>query len=947
MATVWLAVDLKHDRPVAIKVLNPELAAALGGQRFLTEIRTVANLEHPHILPLFDSGEDDGLLWYAMPFIEGESLQERLDREGPLPVQVAVGIANRVAGALQAAHDQGIVHRDIKPANILLDRRGEPRVADFGVALALSAARSERLTATGLSVGTPSYMSPEQLTGDADVDARSDVYALGMLAYEMLTGRTPFEGGSLASVMTRVLTQAPQPVRDIRPEVPIWVAAAVERALAREPDERFPSAAAFAKALVAGAEARPAGSLSVRLVGVAALLVAGGAGYFAWTTAQRSAARESLGAIEALVDEGWYAEAYDRALEARRWLPSDPALAELVDRSSFRVSVVTSPPGAVVELQRFGLPGGEMPEAEQVGSTPLQELRLPRADHRLVLSLPGHVPRETVVSSELAQEFFLFSGLNRYPVEVELVREEDQPPGMVFVPGGEYRLSSPDAPSANDAVTLEPFFIDRFEVTNEAYAEFVREGGYSREALWSDAPAAIRETLVDRTGLPGPRGWSRQRFPEARERFPVTGVTWWEARAFCRAAGGRLPTVFEWEKTARSGLQSTAGVIMPWGLESAATGGGRRANFRSEGPVPVDAYPFGVSFYGAYGMAGNVREWTANAFGEGRAVTGGSWDGPAYLYTEYADVDPAYASEALGFRCALHEGPGDQGALGIELDLTPPIYTPVDRAAYEALLDFYRYDPVAPNPRVDAVDETPDWTRSRIWIDGPAGDSVLLYFWAPRSTPPPYQTLAFVPGSSVFFLETLPDDVENTVGPLIQGGRAVLGVVMTGMLERAWPPGYQSPAPPSVGFRDLMVRHGTELRLAIDYVQGREDVDMDRFAYVATSWGAGSRLPFAVVDDRYRAVVLIGAGIDERVKPTLPEADNVNFAPYIDVPTLMVNGTNDEEHPWLFRAKPLWDLLSEPKELVLVEGAGHMPPVEDRIPAINGFLDRVLGPVRR
>lgn len=947
MATVWLAVDLKHDRPVAIKVLSPELAAALGGQRFLTEIRTVANLEHPHILPLFDSGEDDGLLWYAMPFIEGESLRERLDREGPLPVEVAVGIARKVAGALQAAHDQGTVHRDIKPANILMNRRGEPRVADFGVALALSAARSERLTATGLSVGTPSYMSPEQLTGDADVDARSDVYALGMLTYEMLTGRTPFEGGSLSSVMTRILTQTPQPVRDLRPEVPAWVATTVEQALAREPGDRFPSAAAFAEALVAGAEARPARRLSVGLVGVAALLVAGGAGYFAWTTAQRSAARESLGAVEALVEEGRYAEAYDRALEARRWLPSDPALDELVDRTSFRVSVVTNPPGAVVELQRFGLPGGETPEPEQVGSTPLQELTLPRADHRLVLSLPGHVAQETVVSSELARELALFAGLDRYPVEVELVREEDAPPGMVFVPGGEYRLSSPDAPSADDAVTLEPFFIDRFEVTNEAYAEFVREGGYSREALWNDAPAAINEALVDRTGLPGPRGWSRGRFPEGQGRLPVTGVTWWEARAFCRSGGGRLPTVFEWEKTARAGLQSSFGVIMPWGVEGAVTGGGRRANFSSDGPVPVDAYPFGISFFGAYGMAGNVREWTANAFGGGRAVTGGSWDGPAYLYTEYANVDPAYSSDALGFRCTIHQGPGDQGASGIELDLTPPSYTPVDRATYESLLDFYRYDPVTPSPRVAAVEETPDWTRSRIWIDGPAGDSVLLYFWVPRSATPPYQTLAFVPGSSVFFLETLPEDVENTVGPLIQGGRAVLGVVMTGMMERAWPPGHQSPAPPSVGFRDLMVRHATELRLAMDYVQGREDVDMDRFAYVATSWGAGSRLPFAVLDDRYRAVVLIGAGIDERVKPTLPEADNVNFAPYIDVPTLMVNGTNDEEHPWLFRAKPLWDLLSEPKELVLVEGAGHMPPVEDRIPAINGFLDRVLGPVRR
>jgi len=947
MATVWLAVDLKHQRRVAIKVLKPELAAVVGSERFLAEIRTTANLEHPHILPLFDSGEDDGLLWYAMPYIEGESLRERLDREGPLPVDTALEIAAKVAGALQEAHERGIVHRDVKPPNILLDRHDEPRVADFGVALALSEARSERMTATGLSVGTPSYMSPEQHTGDREVDARSDVYALGVLLFEMLAGHPPFQGDTVRAVVTRTLTEEAPPLGGVRPDVPPGVARAVAQALAKDPGARTGSAEAFRAALVPASASGPRRSVGFRMAAWLAAAAVGVGAVLGWRTLQVSQARASLTEVAALADQGRYVEAFSRVLAAERWIPGDSTLAALGRRVSMTLSVTTDPAGAEMEVQRFDQEAQGPPESVPVGTTPMDAIRLPRADHRMVLRLPGFVSRELVVSSELVADSVSITGSDRVTVVVQLSPEADTPEGMIPVPGGAYGLTSPDAPSPETVVELEPFFIHRFEVTNEAYARFVAAGGYGRHDLWDHAPAEVRGTLVDRTGLPGPREWTRQRFPEGEEMLPVTGVTWWEAQAFCRSVGGRLPTVFEWEKTARAGLRSHFGVIMPWGLESAVTGGGQRANFDSDGPMPVDRHPFGVSFFGAYAMAGNVREWTLNAFGQGRAVTGGSWQGPAYLFPQYDDVPAESASQSIGFRCARHDGTGDQGGSGIELDLTPPVYAPVDRATFESLLEFYRYDSLPANPRIVAEEDTPDWTRSRIWIDGPESDSILLYFWMPKSSRPPYQTLVYVPGNSVFFYERVPDRVEDRIGPLIQGGRAALAVVMQGMLERGWPPGYAPPAPPTVGFRDLMVQHATELRLAMDYIQGREDVDPDGLAYVGDSWGAGSRLAFAVVDRRYRAAILLGAGIDERVKPTLPEADNVNFAPYIDVPTLMINGTNDEEHPWLYRAKPLWDLLSEPRDLLLVEGAGHIPPLESRIPAMRALLDSVLGPVRR
>ncbi len=194
MATVYLAEDLKHHRNVALKVLKPELAAIVGAERFLAEIETTANLQHPHILPLFDSGEADSYVFYVMPYVEGESLREKLDREHQLSVDEAVRLTTAVAEALQAAHEQGVIHRDIKPANILLSR-GSPLVADFGIALAVSAGGGDRLTETGLSIGTPHYMSPEQAAGESHIDARSDIYSLAALLYEMLAGEPPTRAG--------------------------------------------------------------------------------------------------------------------------------------------------------------------------------------------------------------------------------------------------------------------------------------------------------------------------------------------------------------------------------------------------------------------------------------------------------------------------------------------------------------------------------------------------------------------------------------------------------------------------------------------------------------------------------------------------------------------------------------------------------------------------------
>ncbi|NNF13376.1 MAG: protein kinase [Gemmatimonadetes bacterium] len=248
MATVYLADDLKHERKVALKVLKPELAAVVGAERFLAEIKTTANLQHPHILPLFDSGEAGDFLFYVMPYVQGESLRQRLDREHQLPVEDAVRIVTNMAEALDYAHRQGVIHRDIKPANVLL-QDGRPVIADFGIALAVTAAGGGRLTETGLSLGTPHYMSPEQATGDQTVGHQSDVYALGCVLYEMLVGEPPYTGSTAQAILGKIITQEPPSALDTRKSVPPHVDAAVRRALEKLPADRFASAQDFARAL--------------------------------------------------------------------------------------------------------------------------------------------------------------------------------------------------------------------------------------------------------------------------------------------------------------------------------------------------------------------------------------------------------------------------------------------------------------------------------------------------------------------------------------------------------------------------------------------------------------------------------------------------------------------------------------------------------------------------
>jgi TolB-like protein/Flp pilus assembly protein TadD len=371
MATVYLTRDLKHDRLVALKVLHPELAQTLGPERFEREIHLAARLQHPHILAVHDSGETAGQLWFTMPLVEGESLRDRLRRETQLPVEDAMRIATDAARALQYAHDHGVVHRDIKPENLLLTRDGSTLVADFGIARALDAGGAERLTETGLSVGTPAYMSPEQASGDRTVDARSDQYSLACVLYEMLAGEPPFTGPTAQAVNARRLCGEVPALRHVRPSVPASVEHAAIRALAPVPADRYPSVAEFAQALASAAPPQSAvpapgpparasrhpGRMIGALVGSLAMVLAAAAGLL-WRshragggTASEDSGTKQLAVLpfENLGDTSGAYFAEGIAAEIRGKLANLPGLTVIASTSSNQYRHTTKTPRQIAQ----------------------------------------------------------------------------------------------------------------------------------------------------------------------------------------------------------------------------------------------------------------------------------------------------------------------------------------------------------------------------------------------------------------------------------------------------------------------------------------------------------------------------------------------------------------------------------------------------------------------
>ena len=506
MATVYLASDLKHHRSVAIKVLRPELTPYVGPERFMREIQVTAQLDHPHILSLLDSGEAAGLLYYVMPYVDGGSLRERMKRERQLPLDDALQIAGEVADALSYAHGRGIVHRDIKPENILL-AAGHARVADFGIARALSAAGGDKLTETGLAVGTPSYMSPEQGAGEHQLDGRSDIYSLGCVLYEMLGGDPPFTGSSAQAILARKFMDPVPRLQVVRQTIPQTVERAIEKALARVPADRFATATQFAEALKQADDtgARPAGiaprlprRLRRGLVMGTPFVAAALAGW--WLMAGSRADAMELKAIAVLPCENLTRDTAQKYV-GDRWTE------ELIDKLS---QVAELRPKSWLSMQRYkATRKGAREIADEVGGAgTLVRCRVTETEDslRLTVQAIGATSDQVLWSRQYARPL---SAMNINAVQTEVATEIAGVLGVAPSPSERARL---ERPPTQDTEALKAFRLGRHFL---GLLDMEKSVAYFQQAIARDslfAPAYVG--LADATLMEGTRP-SREFVPDA------------------------------------------------------------------------------------------------------------------------------------------------------------------------------------------------------------------------------------------------------------------------------------------------------------------------------------------------------------------------------------------------------------------------------------------------
>ena len=869
MGEVYLAEDARLRRKIALKLLPARFVAdSERVRRFEREARAASALNHPNILTIYEIGRADAesgaIHFIATEFVEGQTLRKRL-LQTRLSVNEALDVGAQMAGALAAAHSSGITHRDIKPENVMLRPDGYVKVLDFGLARITqrdassasdSQARTQSVTlgtqtAPGLIMGTVGYVSPEQVRGEK-LDERTDIFSLGVVLYEMLAGDRPFKGATTADAIAALLNKEPLPLSTSLTGAPAELQRIVSRALEkdraaryrrcdemladlralreemefeqklrgkeRERSSGYTTNIAIAKP--AGVHGRPWRTL---VIGMAVLLAVAG-GWIYRRAANLKWARNQIPLLEKLAGEQKYSDAYDLAAQVKRYLPDDAAVARLMPSIADNLSVASEPAGARVYLKRFSTDSSRQSSPRQfIGETPINKLQVARGQYILSLEKEGYGTFERTIFSVLSR-----TGNTMAPPDepsdfkVKLIETSKLPDRMVYVPGGAYRLVSRAKPTGT-RVDLDDFFIDKYETTNREFKEFINAGGYFKPEHWKHSfvkdgrPLLFEEAMRlfrDRTGLPGPREWLNQNFPEGKDEHPVTGVTWYEAAAYAAFRGKQLPTVFQWEKAARNGLITYySDYSLPWGWVKFGSAVEGHANFNSSGTAPVAGFEFGMSPFGCYQMARNASEWCLNEVTEGFTVAGGSWKDVFYLFSDIGAFPGFHDSERIGFRCALNppEAKGDQGAKPIDTTRQVPVYTPPGEAYFNSLLSHYRYDKSPLDARIIETTETAEWRREKITYLGANDERALAYLYLPKSSRKPFQAIQFVPAGDVYGgYITLAESVEMQLAPFIKSGRAVWAVVFKGFKEREHPPGYERSRQSTVKRREQVVEAATD-----------------------------------------------------------------------------------------------------------------------------------------
>jgi len=944
MGEVYRAFDTGLERDVAIKVLPRELADDLDRQaRFEREAKSIAALNHENIVTIHAIGEDGGVRYLAMELVQGETLEDRIPESGMATAEL-LEIAIPIASALAAAHAKGIVHRDLKPANVMVTADGKIKVLDFGLAKlthrtdeplepvgenSATAAMSMK-TQAGTVVGTMPYMSPEQLSGKT-IGPPSDLFSFGVMLYEMATGRRPFQGSSGPTLISSILTESPPPVVELSPSIPRSLGDLIERCLSKNPADRPADSAELRTNLEAHRSTVSSSAHAVAPVGrrrlwprlaAAAVVLAtvsiAGFWYIDRVGKERRARNVTIPEIQRLLDEGDRDAALRLMGEAAEVIPGDPQLEQLEKGNTLPFLIESEPSGAEVFINSYADLGRPW---RSLGITPT-EPRLPLDQFRFRIEKPGY-------------ETFLGTGVNASAgTVVELIPEGEAPDGMVHIPAGIAAVGN------SGRVEIDAFWLDRYEVTNERFKEFVDAGGYRNPEYWIEPVVKDDRVLdweeasalfVDTTGRPGPSGWELGSYSEGASDHPVGGISWYEASAFAAWSGASLPTVFHWSRAAEFGLFADIITV---------------SNFDGRGPAPVGSYG-GIGPYGTYDMAGNVREWCLNRAGGSRYSLGGSWSDPGYMYDGMDAADPLDRSPRNGLRLMR-----TTGAIAAEamVSIDNPVFDyrtlePVDDDVFEVVKGAFAYDRTELDARLESVDDSSaHWRRERVSFSAAYGDErVPAYLFLPKNAEPPYQTVVFFPSSAALELDNSRNPGMFMAAFLIRSGRAMMYPIYTGTYER------QIPIRGHNDQRDVIIRASKDLQRSIDYLETRDDIASDRLAYCGLSLGASWGPIFTAVEDRFDASILIAGGLHRPQPGRPPESLAFNFAPRSKVPVLMVNGRNDFWTPLETEIRPMVELQGAPvedKELILLDG-GHIPnSPKDAVRPILDWLDRYLGPVR-
>ena len=1020
---VWMA---EQEEPVrrrlALKVIKLGMDTKAVIARFDAERQALAMMDHANIAKVYDAGSTDtGRPYFVMELVRGIPITKYCDEQQLTPA-ARLELFIKVCHAVQHAHQKGILHRDLKPSNILVtvnDGQATPKIIDFGIAKATQGKLTDATLFTAFEqfIGTPAYMSPEQAEmSSLDIDTRSDIYSLGVLLYELLTGRPPFDPKSFAhagvdqirqrireseppkpSARWRTLAEAEQTtVARLRGTLPAqlsgllrgdldWIvmrclekdrtrrydtanglAMDIQRHLRNEPVvARPPSTAYLLQKLIRRHRVGFAAAAAVLAVVILGAITTAAQATRALRaerdqTALRDAARLAkeqeatarhaaeaeqlrnekqrwarehlLPEINRLLLDLDIAGAFAQALEAEKYVPDDPNLIALWPRLSIVTAIETTPAGAEVYVKPYMKPTAEW---QLIGKTPLKDVRMARENFRWQFRKEGFAPLDRAGPPLDKREFTL------YPADLV-------PAGMVPIPGS--KAGPQDTGAASPTITptflanfpLDDFFTDRFEVTNRQFKEFVERGAYAkadwwkppfvrdgRAIAWAEAITAFR----DATGQPGPATWQNGTYPKGEDDYPVAGISWFEAAAFAESAGKRLPSVYHWKQAA--GWNQWVSVQL--------------SNFTGGGPAPVGSFQ-GMSTWGVFDLAGNVKEWCWNEAEPGtRYLLGGASNEPAYVVMHADALSPWDRSAANGFRCiklfptSAASADADAPVPPIRRDLANQ--QPVSEEVFRAFQDLYAYEKAPLDSRVESVDDTHEgWREERATFSAAYGNErVPVRIFLPKKGEPPFQTVIYFPGSGALNWRTA-QGLEDRASYVIESGRVLVLPIYKGTYERGEGPFSKYMDDPNV-YPDFIVHCAKDFRRTIDYLETRQDIRSNKLAYIGFSLGAALGVQLLAGENRIAASVLLAGGINPRV--VAPQVAPINFAPRVKIPTLMVNGRYDFTFPEPNQRR-LFDLLGTPpehKRHVLLE-APHGLRRDQTAKETLEWLDRYLGPVR-